>query len=123
MVLPVFKKRKEDINAIATIDTAIGNLKKALVRDTRKVGTNDWASRLQKVTKGQNNSPMEDYLEGQPPADVSTNTDLIDTLKEKNAKYIVFNKNASTKELVHLRKQVSFDLWKIGRKIHEGFQT
>ena len=81
-----FQKRKEDINAIATIDTAIGNLKKALVRTTRKAGTNDWASKLQQVTKGQNNSPMEDYLEGQAPADVSTNEDLTDVLKEKNAK-------------------------------------
>ena len=46
--IEVFTKRKEDINAIATIDTAIGYLKKALVRDTRKVGTDDWASRLEK---------------------------------------------------------------------------
>ena len=44
------QKQKEDINAIATLDTAIGNLKKALARDTRKQMTNDWASRLQKVT-------------------------------------------------------------------------
>ena len=85
-----FQKRKEDINAIATIDTAIGNLKKALVRDTLKVGTDDCASRLQKVTRGQNNSPMEDYLEGQPPADVSTNEELIETLKETNCKVCCF---------------------------------
>ena len=44
------QKDKDDINAIATLDTAIGNLTKALVRDTTKAGTNDWASRLQKVT-------------------------------------------------------------------------
>ena len=30
------QKRKNDINAIATLETAIGNLKKALARDTRK---------------------------------------------------------------------------------------
>ena len=83
--MEVFKKRKEDINAIATIDTAIGNLKKALVRITRKAATNDWASKLQQVTRGQNNSPMEDYLEGQAPASVSTNEDLINLLEEKNA--------------------------------------
>ena len=92
-----FQKRKEDINAIATIDTAIGNLKKALVRVTRKAGTNDWASKLQQVTKGQNTSPMEDYLEGQAPADVSTNEDLTDVLKEKNAKYSAFNRRRSEK--------------------------
>ena len=42
--IEAFQKRKEDTNAIATIDTAIGNLKKALVRVTRKAATNDWAS-------------------------------------------------------------------------------
>ena len=85
--IEALQKRKEDINAIATIDTAIGNLKKALVRVTRKAATNDWASKLQQVTRGQNNSPMEDYLEGQAPASVSTNEDLINLLEEKNAKY------------------------------------
>ena len=75
--IEVYTKRKEDINAIATIDVAIGQLKKALVRDTRKVGTDDWASRLEKVTRGQNNNPIDDYLEGVPPAKVSTNPDLI----------------------------------------------
>ena len=47
-----FQKRPEDKNAIATLDVAIGQLKKQLVRDTRRLGTNDWASRLSKVTDG-----------------------------------------------------------------------
>ncbi len=34
MGVEVAQKRKEDINAIATLDTAIGQLKKALVSDT-----------------------------------------------------------------------------------------
>ena len=89
--IEVYTKRKEDINAIATIDTAIGNFKKALVRDTRKAGTDDWASRLQKVTRGQNNNPIDEYLEGNPPADVSSNAALVRTLKEKNAQYSDFN--------------------------------
>jgi hypothetical protein len=87
----VYQKRKEDINAIATLDTAIGQLKKALVRDTRKAGTDDWASRLEKVTQGQNNNPIDDYLEGVPPAKVSTNPDLIRLLKDKNARYSEYN--------------------------------
>ena len=41
------QKDKHDINAISAIDNAIGNLKKALARVTRKAGTNDWASTLQ----------------------------------------------------------------------------
>ena len=40
---------------------------------------------------------MEDYLEGQAPADVSTNEDLIDVLKEKNAKYSAYNRRRSEK--------------------------
>jgi len=89
--IEVFQKRKEDINGIATIDVAIGQLKKALVRDTRKVGTDDWASRLQKVTQGQNNNPIDEYLEGVPPAKVGTNSDLIRLLKDKNARYSEYN--------------------------------
>ena len=72
-----FQKRPEDKNAIATLDVAIGQLKKQLVRDTRRLGTNDWASRLEKVTDGKNQNPINDYLEGQAPADVKENKDLI----------------------------------------------
>ena len=47
------QKQNGYINAVATLDTAIGNIKKALVRDTRNQGTNNRAGRLQQVTKGQ----------------------------------------------------------------------
>jgi hypothetical protein len=57
------------------------------VRDTRKVGTDDWASSLEKVTHGQNNNPVDEYLKGFPPAKVATSPDLIRRLKEKNAMY------------------------------------
>ena len=106
--IEAFQKRKEDINAIATIDTAIGNLKKALVRVTRKAATNDWASKLQQVTRGQNNSPMEDYLEGQAPASVSTNEDLINLLEEKNAKYAKFNRQRAEKRAKVLEETGQF---------------
>ena len=78
-----FQKRPEDKNAIATLDVAIGQLKKQLVRDTRRLGTNDWASRLQKVTDGKNQTPIEEYLEGQAPAGVKENKDLIFTEEEE----------------------------------------
>ena len=51
------QKRPTDKNSIATIDVAIGNLKRALVRDTRRLGSNNWASRLQKVAQGQKQDP------------------------------------------------------------------
>ena len=53
------------------------------MRDTRKIGTDDWASRLEKVTQGQNNNPIEEYLEGMPPSNVKNNPDLVKVFKEK----------------------------------------
>ena len=58
------------MRSLATLDNAIGLLKKALARDLRKVQTDDWAARLQKVVSGQNNIP-KDYLDGAEPEDVS----------------------------------------------------
>ena len=54
---------------MATLDTAIGNLEKALVRDTRKQGTNDWASRLEKGNKRGNmiSHMMGDICTALPP--------------------------------------------------------
>ena len=92
----MFTKDPQDINAIATIDTAIGNFKKALVRDTRRLGTDDWASRIDKVTKGQNQSPNDEYLKGVAPADVSSNPELIRYLKKKNDGFSVFNTGKNT---------------------------
>ena len=43
--------------SLATLDSAIGALKKALARDLRKTQTDNWASRLAKVTNGQANTP------------------------------------------------------------------
>ena len=48
---------KTELRSLATLDNAIGLMKKALARDLRKSQTDDWASRLQKVVKGQNSGP------------------------------------------------------------------
>ena len=80
-----------DINAIATLDTAIGHFKKALARDCRSVGTSDWAARLEKVTAGQNKVPNDDYLEGVAPEKVKDSPDLVAHLKLKNASFHQFN--------------------------------
>ena len=53
------------------------------MRDTRKIGTDDWASRSEKVTQDQNNNPIEEYLEGMPPSNVKNNPELVRVLKEK----------------------------------------
>ena len=85
------QKAPIDINAIATLDTAIGNFKKALARDCRSAETNDWASRLEKVTAGQNKLPNDDYLEGVAPAKVKDAPELIAHLREKNMAFHQFN--------------------------------
>ena len=121
--IEVFQKRKEDINAIATIDTAIGYLKKALVRDTRKVGTDDWASRLQKVTQGQNNNPIDEYLEGMPPSNVRNNPDLIQVLKEKNAGYSKYNHKRIEKRAAKIEDAGQFRIMEdMGGKFTRGFK-
>ena len=103
------QKQKDDINAIATLDTAIGLLKKALVRDTRKAGTNNWASRLEKVTKGQNNLPNEgEYLHGAAPNEVADNDNLKAKLHNKNAAYAQFNKERSEKRASKIEEAGQF---------------
>ena len=96
------KKYMEDMNRIyrirtsrrslATLDSAIGALKKALARDLRKVQTDSWASRLAKVTNGQNNAPKPDYLNGGEPNEVSTSLDMQNMLEKKNERFTEINK-------------------------------
>ena len=117
------QKRKEDINAIATIDTAIGQFKKALVRDTRKIGTDDWASRLQKVTQGQNNNPIDEYLEGMPPSNVRNNPDLINLLKQKNVQYSEHNRKRIEKRAQRIEDAGQFRIMEdTGGKFTRGFK-
>ena len=69
--------------SLATLDSAIGALKKALARDLRKAQTDSWASRLAKVTNGQNNAPKPDYLNGGEPNEVNTSLDMQNMLEKK----------------------------------------
>ena len=102
------QKQKDDINAIATLDTAIGNLKKALARDTRKQGTNDWASRLEKVTRGQNNLPNEEYLEGIAPSKVKDSEDLMDHLRSKYPAFAEHNLKKADNRAIKLEEVGGF---------------
>ena len=117
------QKQKGDINAIATLDTAIGNLKKALVRDTRKQGTNNWASRLQKVTQCQNSLPNEEYLEGVAPIDVGKSKDLIDHLQMKNQEFTHHNQERAEKRAAKLEEAGGFRAMEsTGGKFTRGFK-
>ena len=88
------KKYMNDMNRIyrirtsqrclATLDSAIGALKKALARDLRRAQTDNWASRLTKVVNGQNNTPKPDYLNGGEPEEVTTSLAMQQMLEVKN---------------------------------------
>ena len=78
--------------SLATLDNAIGALKKALARDLRKAQTDNWASRLAKVTNGQNNTPTPDYLNGGEPTEVNTSLSMQNMLEEKNERFTELNK-------------------------------
>ena len=99
------QKDKDDVNAIATLDTAVGNLKKALARVARKQRTNDWASLLQKVTEGQNKLPNDgEYLNGVAPDEVADDDAIRAKLREKNAEYSQFNKQRMEKRAAKLEE-------------------
>ena len=51
---------------------------------------------------------MEDYLEGQAPASVSTNEDLITLLEEKNAKHEQNNRQRAEKRARFLEEAGQF---------------
>lgn len=84
---------KDNLRQIATLDVAIGYLKKAMARDARKAKTDDWADRLSKVVRGQNLIPNESYLDGAAPASVPGNADLVAKLVEKNRGFIEENRD------------------------------
>ena len=77
---------------ISTLDSAIGSLKSALVRDLRRARADDWVSRLSKVVAGQNNVPRKDYLDGKTPASVEGDEALQKKLEAKNREYNQHNR-------------------------------
>ena len=91
------------------MDTAIGNLKKALARVARKQRTDDWASLLQKVTDGQNKLPNDgEYLKGIAPDEVADDDEIRAKLREKNAEYTQFNKERMEKRAAKLEEVGQF---------------
>ena len=61
---------KEARNDISTVDRLIGLLRRALAQESAQSGAPDWASKLDQVVKGFNESPSS-HLLGGSPADAS----------------------------------------------------
>lgn len=89
--IEVKHKQPIDVNAIATLDVAIGQLKKALARVARSADVDDWSTVLQRVVAGQNKVPNNEYLEGQAPSSVAGNAALREHLEDKNRDFSATN--------------------------------
>ena len=98
---------KTGLRSLAALDNAIGLLKKALARDLRKARTDDWASRLQKVVRGQNNIPKEDYLGGKEPDDVLKDSELRAKLRDKTKIFTMSIKLRSRSVQVSWKRRAS----------------
>ena len=85
-------KTKTSLREISILDSAIGKFKKALVRDLRKAQTDDWVSRLDKVTKGQNKIPNKEYLDNNAPESVEGDQALQKELEDKNREFNQINR-------------------------------
>ena len=114
----VHTKSKNDLNGIATLDVAIGHLKKALVRVSRREQTDDWVSVLADVTLGQNNVPKEDYLDGKAPNDVAGDDALRQKLRDKNLGFIEINDRQSSERADKLSTMGHFRVM-----LPSGFRT
>ena len=112
---------RKSLRSLATIDNAIGQLKKALARDLRKSQTDDWAARLQKVVKGQNNIP-KDYLDGAEPEDVTGNLELKTKLQVKIAVYYDINKRDIAKRATQLEAAGQYRSLLNRGKFNRGWQ-
>ena len=104
--------RKGDIDAIATLDKAIGVLKKALARDTRKQGTHNWASRLQHVTQCQPILSNGEYLGGDAPNNVSNIEDLMYHLQTDNQAFTHHNQERAERRATKLDEAGDFVPWR-----------
>ena len=91
-------KDPQDRNAIATVDVAIANLKKALFR-TGDDGIANWAERLDKVVAGINRTP-HDHLHGSAPNDVKDKPELQYFLQKEASQDLKHNA-----DLIHKRAE------------------
>jgi len=95
-------KSPQDKNAIATVDNAIGRLKKALL-----IGPGDWSERVQQVANGMNKTPHGHLLET-APNDVEENDQLVFHLKKEAAQDMAQNSEAIQKRKEALEKTGTF---------------
>ena len=107
--------------SLATLDNAIGLLKKALARDLRKKQTDDWAARLQKIVLGQNSIP-KDYLDAAEPEDVADDAGLREKLQDKNQNYYDINREQIEERATKLEAAKNYRILLNRGKFNRGWQ-
>ena len=116
------QKDKFDVNAISTLDNAIGSFKKALARNCRSNRTDNWAGIVARTVAGQNRIPNDDYLDGVAPEKVSTSPELISYLQQKNAGFEAHNTHQSDKRKEKLESTGHFRDMIAAGKFTRGFK-
>ena len=109
-----------DRNAIATVDAAISNLKKALFR-TGDDGIANWAERLDQVVGGINRTP-HDHLRGSAPNDVKDKPQLQYFLKKEASQDLQHNADLIHKRANKLRDDGAFRIQEAQGNFARGFK-
>ena len=113
-------KDPQDRNAIATVDIAIANLKKALFR-TGDDGISNWAERLDKVVAGINKTP-HDHLHGSAPNDVKDKPELQYFLKKEASQDLQHNADLIHKRADKLKDDGAFRVQENQGNFARGFK-
>jgi hypothetical protein len=99
------------VNDIATVDAAIGTLRRALTRRTATPGAGNWAEELEAATRALNESP-HGHLDGEAPADATGNSEAAKSLrfdlKGKAAEDAVTQDRATQRKRERLEKVGAF---------------
>ena len=95
-------KSPQDKNAIATLDSAIGRYKRALL-----IGPGDWSERVQQVANGMNRAPHSHLMES-APNDVDENDELVFELKKRAAEDMAHNSAAISRRKAALNNTRAF---------------
>ena len=113
-------KDPKDKNAIATVDVAIGNLKKALFR-TGDDGISNWAERLDRVVAGINKTP-HGHLKGSAPNDVEGNDQLKFSLLKEAAQDLQHNQKLIRNRAKKLQDDGAFRVQEAQGNFSRGFK-
>ena len=121
-----FKASKNDIG---TVDRLISTIRRALARESAESGENDWATQLDKVVRGYNESPHR-RLFGASPTDASKppqtehEKELVFDLRYRGAQEVAQNQGEIDERRAKLERAGAFRTLvqapKLGRRVYKN---